>query len=109
MLPDRLGHILDVEEDDDILTTAQGSARNGQNYLGEGGNRLGKDQENIFSAGSTAAGEIKGRKLIGRVMKLSNMGYSQHQRLLKLNHKGLSYYKHVPADFNDKAMTSDAF
>ena len=78
MLPDRLGHILDVEEDDDILTTAQGSARNGQNYLGEGGNRLGKDQENIFSAGSTAAGEIKGRKLIGRVMKLSNMGYSQH-------------------------------
>ena len=40
--------------------------------------------------------------------KLSNLGYSQHLRLLKLNHKGLSYYKHVPADFNDSTMSSDA-
>ena len=56
---------------------------------------------------AAAAGEIKGRKLIGKVSKLSNMGYSQHLRILKLNHKGLSYYKKVPDDFNEKTMQSD--
>ena len=35
MLPDRLGHILDVEEEDEILTNA-GSTRAGQHFLGEG-------------------------------------------------------------------------
>ena len=74
--------------------------------MGEGGNRNINGQENIFAASTTAAGEIKGRKLIGKVYKLSNMGYSQHLRLLKLNHKGLSYYKKVPDDFNEKSMQS---
>ena len=36
------------------------------------------------------------------------MGYSQHLRILKLNHKGLSYYKKVPEDFNEKSMQSQA-
>ena len=47
----------------------------------------------ILSAASGANGEIKGRKLIGKVFKLSNYGFTEHERLLKLNKKGLSYYK----------------
>ena len=55
----------------------------------------------MLSAATSKSGEIKGRKLIGKVWKLSNYGYSQHERLLKLNKKGLSYYRHVPVDFNE--------
>ena len=58
-------------------------------------------QEQILSAAVGKNGQIKGRKLVGKVWKLSNYGYSQHERILKLNKKGLSYYKTVPPDFNE--------
>lgn len=45
--------------------------------------------------------------MIGRVWKLSNLGFSEHERLLLLNKKGLSYYRRIPDDFKEHEMKSD--
>lgn len=44
---------------------------------------------------------LKGRPLIGYVNKLSNWGYSNNERVLKLNKKGLSYFSKPPEKSND--------
>jgi len=38
---------------------------------------------------------------MGNVNKLSNWGYSNHPRFLKLNKKGLSYFRDKPPAVDD--------
>ena len=80
----------------------QSSAQHNPQSLRSLPNRLHTDPETALSARSGANGKIRGKKLYGRVWKLSNYGYSQHERLLILNKKGLSYYREVPEDFKDQ-------
>lgn len=42
--------------------------------------------------------ELKGQAIMGRVFKLSNWGWSIHERFLKLNKKGLCYFSSPPPD-----------
>lgn len=39
---------------------------------------------------------FKPQVMVARVKKMSNMGYSEHERILKLCNRGLSYYSKVP-------------
>lgn len=43
--------------------------------------------------------------MVGRVLKISGMGFSTNNRLLKLNKKSLAYFRHIPADFNEMTST----
>ena len=42
--------------------------------------------------------QLKGEAKMGNVNKLSNWGWSLHPRFLKLNKKGLSYFKNKPPE-----------
>ena len=44
---------------------------------------------------------LKGQSIMGLVNKLSNMGFSMHERFLKLNKKGLSYFSEKPPNFDE--------
>jgi len=54
-------------------------------------------QSGLPKAGpGTVPVELKGKPLIGLVNKLSGWGFSLHQRFLKLNKKGLAYFREAP-------------
>lgn len=45
---------------------------------------------------AASAPQLNGEAIMGVVNKLSNWGWSQHPRFLKLNKRGLSYFKNKP-------------
>ena len=49
--------------------------------------------------------ELKGQAIMGRVFKLSNWGWSIHERYLKLNKKGLSYFSAPPPEVDGRSYS----
>ena len=49
--------------------------------------------------------ELKGQAIMGKVLKLSNWGWSNHERFLKLNKKGLCYFSALPPEVEGRAYT----
>ena len=52
-----------------------------------------------------ASEEVKGKAIMGLVVKLGNWGLNTHERLLKLNRKGLSYFRKLPPDYDPNTFT----
>lgn len=63
-----------------------GLGKGGATSKNKAATRLKADQESM----------MKGKNLIGYVNKLSNWGFSNNERVLKLNKKGLSYFSKPP-------------
>ena len=62
----------------------------------DGGSMMVKQRENR---------ELKGQAIMGRVFKLSNWGWSIHERFLKLNKKGLCYFSAPPPEVEGRSYT----
>ena len=71
---------------DPVGSASANTRMNALNYLTTKDNQKPK-------AGAAVNEEVKGRAIMGLVVKLGNWGLNTHERLLKVNRKGLSYFR----------------
>ena len=98
-IPLRFGGNTNVR-DDQTSAAAANTRMNALNYLTSKDKRGSKQ-----GASMMASEEVKGKAIMGLVVKLGNWGLNTHERLLKLNRKGLSYFRKLPPDYDPNTFT----